>query len=116
MRAFSRSRSPIWRGAAYSVSTSTTAANASLFDALALEGGPRRPRGSGLLAEPRPALEVVEDGDVLAGLEDEVEVAPAHRLRRPPAVEDPPLLAHRRDGHPSDPRRHVFRRLDAGEP
>ena len=52
---------------------------------------------SSTLREPRAALAVAVDDDVLAGLEHEVEVAAVDRLVRPPAVDDPPLLAERRD-------------------
>src|SRR5439155_9708991 len=46
-----------------------------------------------------------EDDGVLAALEHDVEVAAAHRLLRPPPVDDPPLLAHERDRLPVDARR-----------
>src|SRR5262249_40625958 len=49
------------------------------------------------LREPAPAFLIPEDDDVLAGLEDDLEVAAAHRLLRPPAVDDTPLLSHDRD-------------------
>src|SRR5581483_7369319 len=59
---------------------------------------PRRlaPR-SRTLGEPRPRVAVVVDDGVLPRLEHEVEVPAVHRLLRPPAVDDAPLLAERRD-------------------
>jgi hypothetical protein len=45
------------------------------------------------LREPRAALSVAVDDDVLARLEHEVEVAAVDGLVGPPAVDDPPLLA-----------------------
>ena len=42
-------------------------------------------------------LLVTEDDGVPAAFEDDVEVAPVDGLLRPPAVDDPPLLANKRD-------------------
>jgi hypothetical protein len=60
-------------------------------------------------------LVVVEDDDVLAALEDDVEVAPVDRLLGPPAVEDAPLLPDQLDREAIDEtRRPVCLWLDQG--
>jgi hypothetical protein len=60
-------------------------------------------------------LVVVEDDDVLAALEDDVEVAAIDRLLRPPAVEHAPLLPDQLDRETVDEtRRPVCLRLDEG--
>src|SRR5262245_8922223 len=72
---------------------------------------------SRLLGEPARLLEVAVDTDVLAALEDDLEVAAVDRLLRPPAVDDAPLLADERDGLPVDhARRPVERGLDERRP
>ena len=60
---------------------------------------------------------VAKDDRVPAALEHDVEVAPVDGLLRPPAVDDPPLLAHERHPLPVDPaRRPVEPRLDERQP
>ena len=60
---------------------------------------------------------VAKHHGVLARLEDDVEVPPLHRLLRPPAVDDAPLLPHDGDVLPVDPaRRAVGMPLDEGGP
>jgi hypothetical protein len=60
---------------------------------------------------------VVEDDDVLAALEHEVEVAAVDRVLGPPAVDDAPLLADQLDRQTIDEtRRPVGSRLDQGTP
>jgi hypothetical protein len=60
-------------------------------------------------------LVVVEDDDVLATLEHDVEVASIDGFLRPPAVDDAPLLADQLDRQAIDePRRPVSLRLDEG--
>jgi len=62
-------------------------------------------------------LVVVEDDDVLATLQHDVEVATVDRLFGPPPVDDPPLLADQLDYEPVDePRRPVGFWLDEGGP
>src|SRR5215203_5670342 len=78
-----------------------------------VEGGPRRPRDSGFLAEPASPLLVLENRNVLARRENEVEVAPPHGRVGPPAVEHPPLLAHLQDTHLPDRSRQPFLDRDA---
>ena len=69
------------------------------------------------LAEPAPVLVVMEDDDVLAALQDHVEVAPVDRVLRPPAVDDAPLLPDQLDRQAIDEtRRPVCSRLDEGSP
>src|SRR4051812_27415553 len=53
----------------------------------------RERRSCTSLGEPAPTFPVVEDDDVLAGLEHDLEVAAVDGLLRPPAVDDSPLLA-----------------------
>src|SRR6266498_2038278 len=54
------------------------------------------PRSSCSLEEPAPILpRLAKDDDVAAIREDELEVAAAKRLRRPPSVLHEPLLSHR---------------------
>jgi hypothetical protein len=48
------------------------------------------------LAEPRAALLVAEDDDVLARFQDDLEVAPLNGLVGPPAVDDAPFLTDQR--------------------
>jgi hypothetical protein len=55
----------------------------------------------------------VEDDDVLARFEHEIEVTPPQRLFRPPAIGDEPLLPNRRHADTADRHRHALRRLDA---
>lgn len=58
-------------------------------------------------------LVVVEDDDVLAALEDEVEVPAVDRLLGPPAVQHAPLLADQLNRQAIDEtRRPVGLRLD----
>src|SRR6266542_3992938 len=65
------------------------------------------------LREPRAGLLVVEGDGVLAALEHDLEVAPADRLLRPPAVDDVPFLPDERDRLPVHrARRPVEGRLD----
>jgi hypothetical protein len=65
------------------------------------------------LAEPPSGLLVPIDDRVLAALEDDVEIAPVHRLFGPPAIDDAPLLTNERDRPAVDlPRRPVEVRLD----
>ena len=60
-------------------------------------------------------LVVVEDDDVLAALEHDVEVAPVHRLLGPPAVDHAPLLADNLDDQTiHESRRPVCVGLDEG--
>ena len=60
-------------------------------------------------------LVVVEDDDVLAALEHNVEVAAVDGLLGPPAVDDPPLLSDQLDRQTIDKtRRPVCSRLDEG--
>ena len=60
-------------------------------------------------------LVVVEDDDVLAALEYNVEVAAVDGLLGPPAVDDPPLLSDQLDRQTIDKtRRPVCSRLDEG--
>src|SRR5262249_13924700 len=60
---------------------------------------------------------VMEDDGVLAGLEDELEVAADDRFLRPPAVDHAPFLAHERDRLMIDLARTTARvRLDARRP
>jgi hypothetical protein len=62
-------------------------------------------------------LVVVEDDHVLAALEHDVEVAAAHRLLGPPAVDDTPLFSDQFDYETIDEtRRPVGLRLDQGGP
>jgi hypothetical protein len=62
-------------------------------------------------------LVVVEDDDVLAALEHDVEVAAVDRLLGPPAVDDAPLLADQLDRQTIDEtRRPVGSWLDKGRP
>src|SRR6266404_4370300 len=69
--------------------------------------------GSSTLREPRARVVVAVDDGVLSRFEYDVEVPPVHRLLRPPAVDDAPLLADRADGLPVDAaRRAVGVRLD----
>ena len=69
------------------------------------------------LGEPASALLVAEDDRVLAALEHDLEVASPHRLLRPPALDDVPLLADERDRLTvHDPRRPVEPRLDKRGP
>src|SRR5262245_45514126 len=83
-------------------------------DRLDVEGGPRRPREfSGLLTEPASPFLILEDRDVLARREHEVEVAPAHRRVGPPAVDHPPLLAHLENADLSDRSRDPLLDRDA---
>src|SRR5262245_48603795 len=83
-------------------------------DRLEVEGGPRRPREfSGFLAVPASPLLVLEDRHVLPRREHEVEVAPPYRRFRPPAVDDPPLLAHLVDEHLPDRSRDPLLDRDA---
>ncbi len=49
---------------------------------------------SGVLREPASRLAIAVHADVPATLEDDLEVAPIDRVLRPPAVDDPPLVAH----------------------
>jgi hypothetical protein len=73
--------------------------------------------GSSTLGEPRACVVVAVDDGVLSRLEHDVEVPPVHRLLRPPAVDDAPLLAERADALPVDPaRRAVGVRLDERRP
>src|SRR6266536_3915166 len=67
----------------------------------------------GALTEPSLRLPVEKNDRVLAGCQDDIEVAPVDRLLRPPAVDDAPLLTHQRDRLPVHaPRRSVDMRLD----
>ena len=60
---------------------------------------------------------VVEDDDVLAALEHDVEVATVDGLLGPPAVDHAPLLADQLDRQTIDEtRRPVGSRLDEGGP
>jgi hypothetical protein len=69
------------------------------------------------LAEPAAVLVVVEDDDVLAALEHDVEVAAVHRILGPPAVDDPPLFPDQLDYEAiNEARRPVGLRLDQGGP
>src|ERR1700749_4007027 len=52
---------------------------------------------SGTLREPALGLAVAIDDGVLARLQHQVEIAPVDGLVRPPAVDDPPFLAHALD-------------------
>jgi hypothetical protein len=62
-------------------------------------------------------LVVVEDDDVLAALEHEVEVAAVDRLLGPPAIDDTPLLSDQLDRQTIDEtRRPVCLWLDEGGP
>jgi hypothetical protein len=62
-------------------------------------------------------LVVVEDDDVLAALEDDVEVPAVDRLLGPPAVEYAPLLPNQLDRQAVDEtRRPVCSWLDEGGP
>jgi len=57
----------------------------------------------------------VEHDDVLAALEDDVEIPPIDRILCPPAVDDTPLLADQLDRQTIDEtRRPVCMRLDEG--
>src|ERR1044072_2335880 len=68
-----------------------------------MEGGSRRPqRISRLLTEPASPLLVLVDRDVLSRRQHEVEVPPPDWRIRPPAVHDPPFLAHLEDAHLPD--------------
>ena len=49
------------------------------------------------LTEPSLRLPVEKHDRVLAGCQDDIEVAAIDRLLRPPAVDDAPLLTHQRD-------------------
>src|SRR5205085_11777876 len=71
-------------------------------------GGSGCPTKSSSLREPRARFLIAKDDDVLAALEDELEVAAAQRLLRPPAVDDAPLLPHERDAAPVDPLRRAL--------
>ena len=67
------------------------------------------------LAEPAAVLVVVEDDDVLATLEDDVEVASIDGFLRPPAVDDAPLFADQFDRQAIDEtRRPIGFWLDEG--
>ncbi len=67
--------------------------------------------------EPTAVLVVVEDDDLLAALEDDVEVPPVDGILGPPAVQHSPLLADQLDGQAVDEtRRPVGLRLDQGGP
>jgi hypothetical protein len=60
-------------------------------------------------------LVVVEDDEVLAALEHDVEVAAVDRLLRPPAVDHTPLLADQLDCEAVDETRcPIGSRLDEG--
>ena len=62
-------------------------------------------------------LVVVEDHDVLAALEDDVEIAAVDRLLGPPAIEHAPLLSDQLDPEAVDEtRRPVCSWLDEGGP
>ena len=62
-------------------------------------------------------LVVVEDDDVLAALEHDVEIAAIDRLLGPPAVDDPPLFPDQLDYEAIDEtRRPVCFWLDEGWP
>ena len=62
-------------------------------------------------------LVVVEDDDVLAALEHDVEVPAVDRLLRPPPVDDPPLFSDQLDYEAiNEARRPVGLRLDKGGP
>src|SRR5215211_6444584 len=71
-----------------------------------------RSESSRTLRKPARPLLVAEDDDVLAGVEHEVEVAARDRLLRPPAVDDAPLLAQKRDRLTVDEPRHARTRRD----
>jgi hypothetical protein len=60
---------------------------------------------------------VMEDDDILATFEHDVEVPPVDRLLGPPAVDHAPLLADQLDRQSIDEtRRPVSLRLDEGGP
>jgi hypothetical protein len=79
--------------------------------------GSRTPPSDSALAEPAAGVFVPEDNRVLAALEDDVEIAPLHRLLGPPAIDDAPLLTDERYRPAVDfPRRPVEVRLDENRP
>jgi hypothetical protein len=62
-------------------------------------------------------LVVVEDDDVLAALQHDIEVPTVDRVLRPPAVDDAPLLPDHLDRQAIDEtRRPVCSWLDEGSP
>jgi hypothetical protein len=76
-----------------------------------------RQASSSALTEPTSGLLVPIDDRVVAALEDDVEIAPVHRIFGPPAIDDAPLLTNERDRPAVDlPRRPVEVRLDESRP
>jgi hypothetical protein len=76
-----------------------------------------RQASSSALAEPTSGLLVPIDDRVLAAVEDNVEIAPVHRLFGPPAIDDAPLFTNERDRPAVHlPRRPVEVRLDESRP
>jgi hypothetical protein len=60
-------------------------------------------------------LVVVEDDDVLAALQHDIEITTVDRVLRPPAVDDTPFLPDQLDRQAIDEtRRPVCSRLDEG--
>src|SRR5204863_4102567 len=73
-----------------------------------VEPSTRRSAPSRPLEEPAASRRRLAEYDHVAAVgEHELEVAAAERLRRPPAILDQPLLAHRFDGHRLDGARNV---------